>query len=319
MYNLIEFGNKIRTIRKNMHLSQIEVTKFIAMQRDTLRRIENGEVIPRIETIDKLSVIYKVDCMKIFTDYKISVDNYVTNNISRISKKFRNYKFDSIQDEIIKFEEIFNLLDYHDDDYSTIKTQQYKLYLKCLASIFKTLDDKSRALITELYLSLDLPKTKNKKTTYHFDKLEMRIIILLSTVYRFKDEFISSQELLEITLKNLLDYYRNDKEFLYFYLLIQLNQMSYYHRIDKRQKVRELYQESLEIIDAEIGINNLSIFLIRAGINKHLEKEAHLDGFVQVALQLLKDSGDIPKYEANYKKLTEMYEFLDFTIKYEKS
>lgn len=317
MYDLIDFGSRMREIRKNLNLNQSQVCKSIGLQRDTLRRIENGEVIPKIETLDKLSVIYRIDCLKLFMEFKISVDNYVTNNISRISKKFRNYEFEGIQEEIKKFEFLFNGLKYHEDDYLTMKTHQYKLYLKCLASIYKTLDDKSRALITDLYLSLDLPQGKAKIKKRYFDKLEMRIIILLSTVYRFKDEFITSNDLLDLARINLLEFYRKDSEFLYFYLLIQLNRMSYHHRFDNRKTVGEIYLESLKIIDAEIGINNLSFFLIRAGINKHLEQEPHLDGFVQVALQLLKDSGDKAKYEANLKKLSEIYDFLDFDIKYQ--
>lgn|GEM_PF-3570238 len=316
MYNLKKFGLDLRKIRKRLGLSQTEVASRISMQRDTFTRLENGMSIPKIETLSKLSNIYGRDIFLLFCEHRITVDNYISDNLQIVSKHFGNHNYSLINDEIKKFEDTFSDIDYYDKDYLIKKVNQYKAFLESIANINSTIDDRSREHITKLFLSLELSQSEIKKQNVKLDKLELRIIIMLGTVYRYKNELISTIDLLNLSLKVINREYNNDKEYLYFYILVQFNRMSYYHRLDQFSAVKIAYEETLQVIDDKLGIRLLFGFFTRAGMNKHFMKEPHFEGLVQAGLQLLKDNDELVLYESNLKNLKEKYPYLNFDLLY---
>ncbi|KKC28553.1 helix-turn-helix protein [Caldanaerobacter subterraneus subsp. pacificus DSM 12653] len=60
-YDLEAFGEELKNIRKSLGLSQGDVSKHGFINRDTLRKIENGKVLPKQETLELLSHLYKKD------------------------------------------------------------------------------------------------------------------------------------------------------------------------------------------------------------------------------------------------------------------
>ncbi|MBE0451732.1 MAG: helix-turn-helix transcriptional regulator, partial [Clostridia bacterium] len=66
LYHLDQFGAELRKIRMDCNLSQSEVYKTIGVSEDTLRRIEHGLVIPRLDTLEYLSALYKLDIATLF-------------------------------------------------------------------------------------------------------------------------------------------------------------------------------------------------------------------------------------------------------------
>lgn len=65
-YNTDSFGNAIRSIRQNLKLTQKDVIEQTGINENTLRRLENGKVLPKQETLDLLSVVYKQDVSQVF-------------------------------------------------------------------------------------------------------------------------------------------------------------------------------------------------------------------------------------------------------------
>ncbi|ABY92652.1 hypothetical protein JCM16816_10870 [Thermoanaerobacter brockii subsp. lactiethylicus] len=57
--DLEAFGEELKNIRKSLGLSQSDVTEQVFISRDTLRKFENGKVIPKQETLDLLSHLYE--------------------------------------------------------------------------------------------------------------------------------------------------------------------------------------------------------------------------------------------------------------------
>lgn len=53
-YNTVNFGNAIRKIRKKLKLTQKDVATITGINENTLRRLENGKVLPKQETLDLL-------------------------------------------------------------------------------------------------------------------------------------------------------------------------------------------------------------------------------------------------------------------------
>ncbi|MCD5415348.1 MAG: helix-turn-helix domain-containing protein [Clostridiales bacterium] len=70
VYNLVEFGNELRLIRSMNGLTQTKVREITGINEDTLRKIENGLVIPKYETLELLTYIYKTDLLQMLKSYR---------------------------------------------------------------------------------------------------------------------------------------------------------------------------------------------------------------------------------------------------------
>ncbi len=68
-YDLITFGKHLRKLRKDLGLTQRDVEGLSGLTADALRRIENGEVIPRYDTLIYLSHTYKKDLLAVLKSY----------------------------------------------------------------------------------------------------------------------------------------------------------------------------------------------------------------------------------------------------------
>ncbi len=76
--NLKAFGQALKQVRLSLGYTQQDVRSNTGISCDTLRRIENGLVIPRYETLEYLSYFYKVDLLPILMKHrKLShINNY---------------------------------------------------------------------------------------------------------------------------------------------------------------------------------------------------------------------------------------------------
>ncbi|MGV8145553.1 MAG: helix-turn-helix domain-containing protein [Alkaliphilus sp.] len=85
IYKLTEFGNALRQIRVNARLTQFDVHLLTGLNEDTLRKIENGKSIPKYETLEILTSIYKLDLLELLKTHRKST--YISdfyNNLDRI-------------------------------------------------------------------------------------------------------------------------------------------------------------------------------------------------------------------------------------------
>ena len=78
--NLI-IGNNIKELRKANKLTQLELAERLNYSNKAISRWESGEVIPDVETLDKLCEVFNIPISQIF-------EANVTNR-----KVKRNYKF----------------------------------------------------------------------------------------------------------------------------------------------------------------------------------------------------------------------------------
>jgi|LGOV01.1.fsa_nt_gb transcriptional regulator with XRE-family HTH domain len=308
-YNLEEFGAELKRIRINSFLTQKNVENMIGVNVDTLRRLENGKSLPKIDTLDKLSIIYSVDLYIIFNKYRHTIDNYISKRMKEISKLFHNYSYDQIKSEAEMLKSNFSSSSFHNDVLVTKKLKQFTEYLISLQNLNQSIADISRFDLTNLFnaLGYSLNDFHDSNLSFKFDKLEIRILILASIIYRAKGEFENSFKMIEEAHTQLMRNYTEDPEFLYLYITITYNRMTYFHRIDSFDKIDNLHTETLDLFDSEIGIQNIASYLIRIGINKHNRNDDCSDEYINIAINLLKDSGNPVKAESFRKSLQRQY------------
>lgn len=105
-YNLKEFGNALRRIRSTQHITQQDINNKVSINLETLRKIENGLVLPKQETLDLLSTALNIDIAKLFLTYRM--DNY---SILETLKKDLDFHLDdedysALQDDLIKLNDL---------------------------------------------------------------------------------------------------------------------------------------------------------------------------------------------------------------------
>lgn len=70
-YDLINYGDQLKRIREQCRLTQLDVSALCGVNRDTLRRIEQGTVIPKYETLELLTQAYKTDVVKMMNQHRL--------------------------------------------------------------------------------------------------------------------------------------------------------------------------------------------------------------------------------------------------------
>jgi len=247
--NLKDFGDAAKELRESLGFSRYFVNEKTGIKRDTLAKIENGESIPRYDTLDNLSILYKVNMHLLFeskrdindiSEFYRYADNLITNfdtdSISRLNdlyvdfeKKNKLSKQVFSDEDLSRFKQIINLItifySVKKDDY----IHEIKQTLIMLGSEGAHLDD----------------VLKRK----HFDPIEYRLVILLSSFYKQNKQVDLAIETLEVITERLNDVYFYDETILHMHIKAMFN-LSYLYYLKGR------HQDTL--LMANKGINLLS-------------------------------------------------------------
>lgn len=93
-YNLEKFGNKLKQLRVAQKLSQRELAESALLDAVTIRRIEKGLTLPKVETLDVLSGILKYDLNMLLLECRL--DDYIVFHKIQTQVEFemdnRNYQ-----------------------------------------------------------------------------------------------------------------------------------------------------------------------------------------------------------------------------------
>lgn len=99
-YDLKNFGSCLRYIRRAKDMTQKSIAEKALLNQETLRKIENGLVIPKQETLDLLSGALNVDMQKIFLYYR-NQDKYNSRKLKRqIERHLENEENSFINEDI---------------------------------------------------------------------------------------------------------------------------------------------------------------------------------------------------------------------------
>ena len=83
---MIEFGNRLRNLRKEMHLTQKQLADMIGVQHSIISFYEVGDRIPSVEVIVKLSVSLHTS-----TDYLLGLRRQDTLDLTGLSPEDRSF------------------------------------------------------------------------------------------------------------------------------------------------------------------------------------------------------------------------------------
>lgn len=256
-YNLSEFGKRLRLIRSENGVTQAKVRELTGIHEDTLRRIENGMVIPKYETLEALSHIYKTDLAQVLKNYRNNkyisdfytrLDSLIISNdtelIPHLRKSIKKLQEDKAKLSLINPNELLQL----------------EAFLRGAVHYFNDkfthYDDLIKELTETLCLSISGFSLSNIDK-HKYSPLEIRILLLIGLIQVKKNDIHTSTTLLEFCLKYLLSQPSFTME------SIKLNVKLYYN-IAYNHHMLDLHTAALEYSDAgiEYVLNNNLLYCL---------------------------------------------------------
>ncbi|NLB22332.1 MAG: helix-turn-helix transcriptional regulator [Clostridium sp.] len=245
-YNMEDFGEEIKNIRRSLKMTQRSVRERVGISENTLMKIEKGLVIPKYETLELLSLAYKLDLTAIFHKYRY--DRSLETILGKIDEAIVNNRPD-------KLEECYELyLAYLNNNKNTANSPDWELLDCFLINAIKYYrhdlkDFQSREMIQNIRETMqrvnpELRWAHLSKTI--FNMWEVRLLILLALLEASLDHYDISINILEsiygrfLKLRNQV--VREQKVF-----LIALFNLSYhYHVTDQNEKALDIATQGID-------------------------------------------------------------------------
>ena len=98
--NYLEFGKKALKIRKNCGFTREKVKDITGISIETLRRLEVGLPEPRINTLEKLSVLYRYDLIELLAKSRSQLSFFSEDLFKRTTDKINKLDFEGLRDVI---------------------------------------------------------------------------------------------------------------------------------------------------------------------------------------------------------------------------
>ena len=311
-YQTKDFGNRIRNIRKGMNLSQQDVSELSGVNLDTLRKIENGYVVPRYDTLEILSITYRTDLLEIFKNYRFTADLYeLYNMLDRYIVDYQVDKLKDIKDKINNLDgEVYSMV--------ILASEINKLELLVDAIYYFNQSEKEPQKKSLLQTAMDKliqaimvhneDFKLEKVTSYKFNYFDVRILVIMAVVLRKMGKGEKSNEILLFVLE-IVDK-SSHAPFLEKLLVIKIiANISYnFYSVDDHENTIKYSDLGITYAQDNNLMYGLSLLFWRKGI---AQKIMGIEGFMrnmERSINILDIQGNQQLKELYLKILKERYE-----------
>ena len=197
-YNLNLFGKRLRKIRKQFGFTLENVSVLSGISYDALGRIEGGKVIPKYETLEYLSIIYKQDLNALLLSYRIDDYSAFYDIKTGLEAKIDRDEFYTLDVEVREFEKLIE----------SINSEFYKIYIEQLillteAIILYKKDHENNVALNKLIKAMKLTNTDftlNDYSSFIYSSMEMRILMNIAFILNRLNNKEKYLEILEFCL-----------------------------------------------------------------------------------------------------------------------
>lgn len=272
-YELIEFSEKMRKIRNSLGFSRQIVSKISGINVDTIRKIEKGVCVPRFETLEILSQVYKKDLLQMLNNYKANTS---------ITYFYENINFYLVSNDIK------SLLELHTEfcEWNTLintKTLVNRSELLQIEKFFEALYYKfsehnctfEQAIDILIYsLNITIPTFSLKNWNhFYYNALELRILYCIASFLLQNKNYILSANILTYMLDKVDIISQSKMD--YNFMIIKLYTLISYncHMVDKHSEALIAAENGIKLSQQYNLMENLALLLCRKGVamlNLHL-------------------------------------------------
>jgi len=242
--NYIEFGIKVLKIRKDCGFTREKVRDITGISIETLRRLEAGMPEPRINTLEKLSILYRYDLLELLAMSRSQISFFSEDLIRRSTEKINKLDFEGLRN--VLDDALHDVMNWHNSDESEVLNFQYYTdFFNALKSLKlnETKDLKMNVIMLENILFAVSRNQKKLLEEAYLYPFEVVVVIYLISLYRRTGQHARAISTCEVMMDKLEKYpYLNDRGVDQLGALYQT--FAYvYHAMDNHLKV-------IEIVDA---------------------------------------------------------------------
>lgn len=301
--NFRSFGEALKQVRLNCNYTQLYVKKACGINTDTLRKLENGYVIPKYETLEILASVYKYDLISLLKVH--SEDNVLVNIYSKLDQAIIKSNLDDIGHVISSFKDYLNesetvdiinkqmlhLLDtflnesinYHDDDYHNY-------------------NDSIENLITALSESIDNFDISNIGE-FRYNYLELRTLMFIGLFYVKNESIKLSNDILLFSVQYLIDQRTYSRESNELITKLQLNISYNYYRLNEYTKSLEKAEKTIKSAAEQNSLYCLPQLYFRKATAEFRLGIANYENSFKKGIMLFEVTGN-EELAAIYKRIT---------------
>lgn len=281
IYNLDLFGKKLEKMRRSLSLTQKEISELANIDAVTLRRIEKGKVVPKLDTLEILSPVFKEDLISLLVKFRFDDYSVFCEIKNRIESKFDSGEFHSLNNE---FKELNILL-------SSTKNMYYKNLIRQLTLLTEAIvlykdNDNNKALnILIDAIKITTPKfVLNSHNSFVYSSMEIRILMNIAFVL---NKLNHKETYLEI-MKFCISAVDTDDEI---YPKLCYNLAGAYIRNKDFQKALDFSNMGIKFCQENRNLNGLNLLYYGKGISEYkLNKEEYIES-LKISIYLCKAFG----------------------------
>lgn len=197
-FNLISFGKQLRIIRTKIGLTLRDVSILTSINSETIRRIESGKVIPKFETLELLSIIYKQDLSSLFLKYRI--DDFSSFHVIKnsLESKIDSDQYFNLEVELLRLK---SLVTHTHNALLKNHINQFILLISAVI-LYKNNNDYLKAfdtLIEALHISTPKFTLENYKA-FVYSPMEVRILMNIAFVLNKLDKKSQYEEIMRFCI-----------------------------------------------------------------------------------------------------------------------
>jgi len=274
-YDLEAFGKELRYIRKSLKLTQKDIANRSFINIDTLRRIENGKVMPKQETLDLMSIILKRDLNEVLLKYRLKDYSTFHKIKNSIESKIEGGEFDELRREAEKLKRIIE-----EGKMSLYYTQLLKQLLFLIEAIIeKNVNNDYEKALKKLIqaMKITIPNfSLSNYTSFVYSSMEIRILMNIALLAEKKE---SPEECIK---KFLFCLEFLDEDNIEERVKIYYNLSYCYHLLSDYDKVLYYADLGIKTCVKNKTLNGLALLYFRKGIAEyHLKKENYIDSLLK--------------------------------------
>lgn len=308
-FSLQNFGLEIAIIRKDLGYSLREVGEATGINKNTLSAIESGKSLPKFETLEILSVFYKIDLLEVLLEYRSSLsylvfykklDKALTSMDVNIVLQMKEQLKNMPKEQIIDFNEVKQL--------EILLDAIHIRYLNNSHPVAET-EDK---LLSAIKLANKDFKIKNINK-YRFSFIELRILYVLAAFYGLSGKIDDSNTILEYLYVVLpTTGYNYDIKVKMKAKIVSSIAYNFY-RIAEHEQTIKYCDEGIKLCIENELFNSLDLLYFRKGIAYKYLKDERADDYLKKSLYVIYSTNNMEKFEHYKKVLKDRYD-LDFGI-----
>lgn len=285
IYNLDLFGKKLKEIRTNLNFNQKEIAKSTNIDDKTIRRIESGKVVPKLDTLEILSPIFKEDLVSLLIQYRFDDYSVFCEIKNEIELKLDNGEQHTLHSE---FEGLNILLSSTKNPYYENFISQLILFTEA-AILYKdnNNNNNNNMALNKLVKAIKITTptfSLEDSNSFVYSSMEIRILMNIAFVLNRLNDKEKYLELLEFCINAV----GTDDEI---YPKLCHNLAGAYTRSKDFQKALDYSNMGIKSCQENRTFNGLSLLYYGKGIAEYrLNKEEHIES-LKTSIYLCKAFG----------------------------